>query len=147
MSEKKTSWIKYAVFAATIFAVYFIYVEVQTRLGQSVLDDMQLERHTLSDAFIKASTENKLVLANLSAIWCPTCRNLDKNVFSNPAVQTKINEKYIFARVEFESEDGEAFMETYDVSRFPTLLILKPNGEKVKQLKATTQPGAFVQLL
>ncbi len=147
MSEKKSSWLKYAIFAVVIAAAYFINVEVQTRLGQGVLDEMELERHSLPEAFAKAKAENKLVLADMSAIWCPTCRSLDKNVFSNPAVLAKINEKYVFARIEYESPEGEAFMETYNVRSFPTLLVLDSNGQKVKPLPVTTYPDEFIQFL
>lgn len=147
MPEKKTSWLKYAIFAAVIAAAYFINVEVQTRLGQNVLEEMQLQRHSLPQAFAKASAENKLVLADMSAIWCPTCRSLDKNIFSNPAVQAKINEKYVFARIEYESEEGERFMETYNTRSFPTLLVLDPQGNKLKELPITTYPEEFIQFL
>ncbi len=147
MPKKKSSWIKYAIVAAVVAAAYFINVEVQTRLGQSVLDEMQLQRHSLLEALAKAKAENKLVLADMSAIWCPTCRSLDKNVFSNPSVQEKINEKYVFARIEYESEEGERFMDTYDTRSFPTLLVLDPSGKKLNELPITTYPEEFIQFL
>ena len=145
--EKKTPLLKYGIFIAVIVAAYFINVEVQTRLGESVLEEMTLERHSLSEALTKAKAENKLVLADLSAIWCPTCRSLDKHVFSNQAVQNVINEKYVFARIEYESPEGEAFMERYDTRIFPTLLVLSPNGQKQRELPVTTDPAEFIPFL
>lgn len=147
MQKEKSPWIKFSLVGAVIAAAYFINVEVQTRLGQSVLDEMQLERHSLHEALEKAKAANKLVLADMSAIWCSTCRTLDKNVFSNPSVQEKVNEKYIFARIEYETEEGETFMETYDVRNFPTLLVLEPSGKKIKELPITTYPDEFIQFL
>lgn len=148
MSEKpKTPWLKYGIFIAVIVAVYFINVEVQTRLGESVLEEMNLERHSLDQALIKAKAENKLVLADLSAIWCPTCRSVDKHVFSNPAVQSLINEKYVFARIEYESAEGETFMQRYDTRLFPTLLVLSAEGQKIRELPVTTEPGEFIPFL
>lgn len=147
MPEKKTSWIKYAIVAAVLVAAYFIYVEVQTRLGERVLAEMQLQRNSLPEAFGKAKAENKLVLADLSAIWCPTCRSIDKKIFSNPVVQKKIEEKYVFARIEYESEEGKRFQETYDTRVFPTLLVLDPDGKKLDELPVTTDPETFIQFL
>lgn len=147
MPKKKSPWIKYAVFAAIVAAAYFINVEVQTRLGQSVLEKMTLERHSLPEALAQAKAENKLVLADMSAIWCPTCRSLDKHLFSNPEVQAKIEQQYVFARIEYESEEGEAFMEKYDVHSFPTLLVLTSNGERIKELPITTYPEEFIPFL
>ncbi|MBK1878118.1 thioredoxin family protein [Pelagicoccus mobilis] len=148
MSEsKRTPWLKYALFAAAIAAAYFINVEVQTRLGENVLEKMPLERHSLDQAFAKAKAEKKLVLADLSAIWCPSCRSLDKHVLSNATVQKAIEQKYVFARIEYESPEGEAFMERYNTRAFPTLLILSPEGEKVRELPFTTEPSEFLPLL
>ncbi len=147
MPKKKSPWIKYAVFAAIVAAAYFINVEVQTRLGQSVLEEMTLERHSLPEALAQAKAENKLVLADMSAIWCPTCRSLDKHLFSNSEVQAAIEQKYVFARIEYESEEGEAFMEKYDVHSFPTLLVLTSNGEHIKELPITTYPEEFIPFL
>ncbi|EDY80515.1 hypothetical protein VDG1235_129 [Verrucomicrobiia bacterium DG1235] len=147
MPEKKTSWYKYLVVAAAIAAAYFANVEIQTYFGKKALEEMGLERHALPAAMQKAHAENKLVLADLSAIWCPTCRNLDKQVFSNPAVQKAINKKYVFSRIEYESDEGESFMEMYDARSFPTLLILSPSGEKLRELPVTTNPDEFIQSL
>lgn len=147
LEKKKTPWLKFAIFAAIVAALYFINVEVQTRLGESVLAEMKLERHSLEQALAKAQADNKLVLADLSAIWCPTCRSLDKHIFSNPTVQNVINEKYVFARIEYESPAGEAFMERYDTRVFPTLLVLTPDGQKVRELPVTTEPAEFIQFL
>jgi len=145
--EKKTPWLKYGLFAAIIVAVYFINVEVQTRLGESVLEEMTLERHSLDAALAKAKAENKLVLADLSAIWCPTCRSIDKHVLSNQAVQNVINAKYVFARIEYESPEGEAFMERYNTRIFPTLLVLSADGQKIGELPVTTVPEEFIPFL
>lgn len=147
MHNKKNPWLKYAVFAAAIVAAYFINVEVQTHLGKKALGETGLEHHSLDQALALAQSGNKRVLADMSAIWCPTCRSLDKNVFSDAAVKAKINEKYVFARIEYESEEGEAFMKAYDVRRFPTLLILSPTGEKLEQLEITSNPAEFIKSL
>lgn len=147
MSKKKASWLKYLIVAAVVAAAYFINVEVQTRLGEKALAETGLERRSLEEALTTAKAENKLVLADLSAIWCPTCRSLDKKIFADPAVKSKINEKYVFARIEYESDAGEAFMERYDARSFPTLLVLNPSGEKLSELPITTIPEEFIQFL
>jgi len=148
MSEKKKlPWFKYLIAAAVIAAVYFINVEVQTRLGKNVLSKMTIERYSLEQALAKAQAENKLVLANLSAIWCPTCRSLDKNVFSNPTVQSVMSEKYVFARIEYESAAGEAFQERYGTRGFPNLLVIAPDGRAVRDLKITSDYAEFISQL
>ena len=83
----------------------------------------------------------------MSAIWCPTCRRLDKEVFSDDRVKNVISDQYVFARIEYESEQGKAFMERYDVRGFPTLLVLNADGDKMGRLRLTFEPSEFVKMI
>lgn len=132
---------------AVVIAAYFIMVEVQTWLGRKALAATGLVSLPLEDALIRAQAENKLVLANMSAIWCPSCRVLDREVFGDPAVKDTITRDFVYSRIEYESVEGEAFMERYDVHRFPTLLLLRANGDMVRNLPSNTDPEAFLQAL
>ena len=143
---KKTSSLGTILLVAVVaVAAYFINVEVQTHLGESALAATGLEALPLDQALQKAAAEKKLVLANLSAIWCPTCRSLDKTVFADAAVKSAIADRFVFARVEYESDEGKAFQERYKTKGFPNLLLLSPSGELVKALPVTTDPAAFLK--
>ena len=145
--ELKSKIRNWAIFAVIIAAVYFINVEVQTRLGEKTLEATGLESVALDEAFEIAAREDKLVLADMSAIWCPTCRRLDRLVFSDKGVQDAIDDRYVFSRIEYESAAGEAFMERYKVYGYPTLLVLNADGSLVRRLPLTFDPQAFVSIL
>jgi thiol:disulfide interchange protein len=34
----------------------------------------------------------------MSAIWCPSCRKLDKQVFSDEQVKIQLNQDFVYAR-------------------------------------------------
>ena len=127
--------------------VYFGSIEVNSYLGRQALAESSLTRYSLDEALARARAENKLVLADIAAIWCTACRKLDKKVFSDASVLKAIDERFVFARIEYESEEGEAFIERYDVLGYPTLLILDADGNKLSQLPVTFSPQAFVELL
>lgn len=147
MANRRSTVYRIVIAVAVVIAAYFIMVEVQTRLGKKALAATGLVSLPLEDALIRAAGENKLVLADLSAIWCPSCRALDKNVFADSRVKDAITQKFVFSRIEYESPEGEAFMERYDVHRFPTLLLLQPGGDVVRQLPITSDPDSFLQAL
>lgn len=138
------SWLPFALILAV---VYFGNVELQSYLGREALKNTGLPMLSLDEALKKASEEDKLVLADMSAIWCSSCRKLDNEVLSNEEVQRAINDKYVFARIEYESEEGEEFMKIYHVSGFPTLLVLNSQGDSLKQLQITYNPIQFVSQL
>ncbi|MEZ5277142.1 MAG: thioredoxin family protein [Opitutaceae bacterium] len=147
MAIKKSTLYRWAALAVVVVGAYFIMVEVQTRLGEKALAATGLTSLPLEEALARATTDNKLVLADMSAIWCPTCRALDKTIFVDPAVKTAITEDYVFSRIEYESPEGRAFMDRYGVDRFPTLLLLHADGEIARHLPVTTDPAEFLQAL
>ena len=147
MSTVKKNLIRVLILAMVALAAYFINVEVQTRLGRTALRETGLEIHSLEQAFAIAQTESKPVLANLSAIWCPNCRKLDRKVFSDPAVGKTIERNFVYARIEYESEEGERFRQKYGLDGFPNLLILNADGTPVRRLQIGFDPEKFNQQL
>lgn len=147
-SRKPGSWLfKVFVFFGAIAAAYFINLEVQTRLGENARAATGLTPHSLEDALAQAKTEKKPVLVELSAVWCPSCRALDRNVLSVPEVAKAINAHYVFALIEYESETGEAFLKEHDLSGFPHLMLLKPDGTVQRPLAITYDPVEFLKEL
>jgi thiol:disulfide interchange protein len=118
-------------------ALYFGNKMLQTRFGEQALEQIEFEILDINVALAKASAHDKLVLADMSAIWCPTCRKLDKTIFSDPQVKQLIEENFVFTRVEYESEQGNQFMQRYGVAGFPVLLVLNGEGEKLTRLPLT----------
>jgi len=126
---------------------YYANKTVQSYLGQQAIDETGLELRTLEQALEVANSTNKLVLADMSAIWCPACRKLDQQVFSDEQVKTQIKKDFVYARIEFESPQGERFMQNYQVTGFPTLLVLNAQGEKLVQLPINYEPSPFLATL
>ena len=120
---------------------------VQSYLGQQAIDQTGLTPRTLAQALELANSSDKLVLADMSAIWCPSCRKLDQQVFSDEHVKTQLNKDFVYARIEYDSPAGEDFMQHYQVTGFPTLLILNAQGEKLVQLPVSYEPEPFLAAL
>lgn len=138
---------RWALYAAIPLSVYFINVEVQSYLGRQALQATGLDRLSLDEALAKAESENKLIIVDVSAIWCPNCRRLDKQVFANETVRKTINEKYVFVRLEYESAEGKAFLERYRSEGFPNLWLLDSKGKVVKKLDTVYDPKPFLHQL
>ena len=128
-------------------SVYFLNVEVQSYWGRQALAETGLNSLSLDDAVTKATAEDKMIIVDVSAIWCPTCRKLDKTVFADEKVRKKINEKFVFSRLEYESEEGTAFLKKHKVRGFPSLFLLNGSGEVVKRLRVVFEPSQFLAQL
>jgi len=140
-------WLKYAALALIPLGVYFANVEYQTWRGEAALTATALNFRSLDQALAEARATGKPVLADFSAIWCPACRAMHADVFTDPAVKAAINAGYVLSRIDYESAEAPAFMEKYGVRGFPTLLVLDGDGKLLRQVPVVLDPAAFARSL
>lgn len=127
-----------------VAVVYFGNKGVQTYLGKQALGSLVFQVHSLALAKEKAKAEGKLVLADYSAIWCPSCRKLDTQVFANENVAAVIDSQFVYARVDYDTEEGAAFAKEHDLVGFPRVLILSANGERLTEMPLTFEPYEYI---
>lgn len=147
MKLGRAFWRRVLLWGAIAIAVYFGNLTLQTHLGRRALEATGLQVHTLTEGTALASSQDKLVLATVSAIWCPSCRTLDRQVLADPAVRSFIERRFVFVRLEYESEEGKAFRERYDVKGFPRVVVLDAEGRLVERMSTTYEPGLFLEQL
>jgi len=137
-ARRASIWVVFAV------AVFFGNLQLQSYLGRKALQETGLEIHGLEDGLALAAAQDKAVLANMSAIWCSSCRTFDSKVLADSSVRAEIERDYVFVRVEYGSDEGESFRERYGVRGFPVTLVLEPDGEMVKQVPTVYEPETFL---
>ena len=99
----------------------------------------------------KAKEENKYILIDFSGSdWCGWCIKLDKEVFSQSAFKNYAKDNLVLLLVDWpQSAANKAeiqaksrpLMEKYGVNSFPTVILLDPNGQPIKNGKTGYQPG------
>lgn len=95
-------------------------------------------------AFHKAQVEDKLILLDLTAVWCHACHVMDETTYVEPEIVTLLNNSIVPVRVDTDQHpDLEA---RYRAGGWPTTSILLPTGEILFQANALT-PGEMKELL
>lgn len=140
-------WLVWILVVALPVTGYYAWNAQQAQLGRQALAATHLEFKPLDAALGEARTQGRPVLADFSAIWCPTCRALHQTVFTNAAVKAAIGAGYVLARVDYESPEAPAFMQRYDVHGFPALLVLDADGRLLRRLPVTLDAAAFAAAL
>lgn len=135
------------IFVVLLVGAYIINVQIQSYLGRNAAVATGLPTHTFEQALSLAKQQGKPVLANFSAAWCPACRRLDKEVLAKTEVKQRIEQRYIFTRIDYDTEEGQTFMARYQAKGTPTLLILDAQGEQLKRLNLTFTPAQFLTQL
>jgi thiol:disulfide interchange protein len=143
--KKRALWI----FVAAVVAIggYFAHTSWQTQRGEAALKATALEFLPLEQALALAKVQGKPVLVDFSAIWCPTCRVLHAEVFTNATVKVAITTGFVLSRVDYESPEARAFMQRYDVQGFPSLLVLSADGALVRHVPVSFDPVALAASL
>lgn len=146
-SRLRRPWLALLALAVLFAAGLLIHRQVQAALGRRALAATRLVSTPLPAALAAAQAAGKLVLVEVAALWCPSCRRLDQEVFAHPEVRRRLGTELIFTRLDYESPEGRAFTAARGVRSFPTLWLLDGEGRVVRRLELTFAPEAFLAQL
>jgi uncharacterized protein YyaL (SSP411 family) len=79
------------------------------------------------EAFDRAIAEDKLILLDLTAVWCHACHVMDARTYSESSIVTLLNTKFIPIRVD--TDQRPDIESRYRSGGWPTTSILLPTGE------------------
>ncbi|MBE3556890.1 MAG: thioredoxin domain-containing protein [Firmicutes bacterium] len=79
-----------------------------------------------AEAFQKAAEQGKLVLLDISAVWCHWCHVMDETTYSDPEVIKAIEAGFVPIRVD--TDASPEINERYNLGGWPTTAILSPEG-------------------
>ncbi len=96
------------------------------------------------EAFDRAQAEDKLILLDLTAVWCHACHVMDQTTYADPQVLALLQTNFIAVRVDTDQRpDLEA---RYRTGGWPTTSLLLPTGEILFQANSL-EPEVMIELL
>jgi thiol:disulfide interchange protein len=104
--------------------------------------------HDLALAFDLAGYENRPIFLHLSAPWCEACTTLKTQVYTSPAVRSRL-ERFIRVELDVEQPKGKRAWMAYGVSSLPTALVLRQDKASLDRFRVTAlmEPEALAALL
>ncbi len=88
----------------------------------------------LKDALKLAQSQNKFVVIDVAASWCPPCIKMEREVFRDPKFM-EFAESQVFMHVDAENDpEGRSLAAKFSVHNYPTVLILSSAGEEIHRL-------------
>lgn len=98
-------------------------------------ETVQIAERTGKQIFLYAKTNS-----------CRYCRQMEKEVFTDPQVIDYYNTKFISFKIDIEDGGaGETLSKQYGIIGFPTYLYFDKNGKKLHQSSAFKQAADFIQ--
>lgn len=105
----------------------------------------------LDAAVSTARAGGKPILIDFTADWCVTCKEIERNVFADPDVQTRLkNLAFIQADVTDYTEASRALMQRFSVVGPPTILFVDPGtGQEIAPARTigTIDAAGFLRKL
>lgn len=97
-------------------------------------DGIDFQEISFEEALAKAKKEDKLIFLDAYTSWCGPCKMLERTTFKSKDVGEAFNKNFINIHIDMEKGNGPLIARKYKVQAYPTLLIIKPNGQQVKRM-------------
>jgi thiol-disulfide isomerase/thioredoxin len=88
-----------------------------------------------------ATAEGKLVFIDFYTTWCEPCKRLDTQTWTDAGVGKLIGEKAVALKID--AEKATDLAKRYKINLYPTLLVLKADGNEVDRIEGFREPPAF----
>jgi thiol:disulfide interchange protein len=112
----------------------FISASLSILFSLNVQSQVQFFKGSLEEVKKEAKKQKKNIFIDCYTVWCGPCKMLDKNVFSNVEFANALQKDYIPYKLDMELGEGIPFSETYQINRFPTMLVIDANGKELQRL-------------
>ena len=116
---------------STLTIVSFTSIETKKNSTpiQTEKEGMVFTEGTFADICAKAKKEKKNIFFDAYASWCGPCKSLKRDVFTSKTAGDFFNKKFINVAMDMEKGEGVALAPAFQISAYPTLLILNHKGE------------------
>ena len=122
----------------------FLCVAQVPALNSEIYDTKTDGKKLIASALNVAKKENKHVLLDFGANWCPECRSLHGLFQSNTAIREKLNASYILVMIDTNEDRNTDVNRNYGTPTLrglPVLVVLDPEGKHI----FTQETGAFLE--
>lgn len=102
--------------------------------ANTVFSQINFEKGSVSEVLSKAKSQNKVVMVDVLTEWCKWCVELDNKVYSNKEVSDFANLNQVNYKIDAEVGEGIDFAKQYNISGYPTILFLNPEGKEIDRI-------------
>ncbi|MDD4857094.1 MAG: thioredoxin family protein [Candidatus Krumholzibacteria bacterium] len=122
-----------------------------SQAGRSQIHPKQAEikwAYDIDKGFAKAKKENKPVMVDFMAVWCPPCHAMEDTTFASADVIEKAS-AFVPVRIDIDKKRDVAakygaLARKYGGIGIPNVLFMAPDGRKLKHIVGYYAPRQFI---
>jgi thioredoxin-related protein len=110
-----------------------------------------------TDAVSKAKAQNKMILVDVFTDWCVWCKRMDKDVYTDPAVQAEMNKYFTSVKLDAEATKEQTFRgatgteqsiaQNMKVTGYPTTVFMTPDEQVIQAIPGYIKAPEFALVL
>ena len=98
----------------------------------------------LEPALAKAKETGKPVMVDFYATWCPPCKMLDAQTYTDAGVIEKSKE-WVMVRIDV--DQNKALSQQYGIQSIPTIVLIDPNGKEMSRTSGFVEADKMVEMM
>ncbi|MET0240048.1 MAG: thioredoxin family protein [Sphingobium sp.] len=100
----------------------------------------------VTDALAEAKEGGKPVFLYWGAKWCPPCNQMKSTLFKDAAFIERTR-GFVPVYLDGDSPGAQRWGERFGISGYPTVILLRPDGEEITRLSAASAPTRLADVL
>ena len=103
-------------------------------------------RPTLTLGICRGPVRQEAVFLFWTAAWCPPCNHVKSTIFTRNEF-IAMSQSFVPVYIDGDTPSGQALGKRFNVSGYPTMVLLTADGNEVTRLEGAIEPAKYMQLL
>lgn len=113
---------------------------------QAQNNGIRFTQSDFAEALQEAEKNNKFLFVDVYADWCGPCKMLSEQVFPDPQVGEYFNDRFICIKLNSDDPKNRSFIEKFQITALPTLLILNSKEEIVQKHQGMANTDQLIRI-
>lgn len=122
-----------------------VYKNILKKFNQQ--DGINFSKLQFAEALEKAKQTEQLLFIDAYTSWCGPCKMMANDVFTQSEVGKIFNEKFINLKIDMEKGEGKVLAQKYNVTAYPTFLLVDHNGHLVHKVIGAMDKTTFIKTI
>lgn len=118
----------------TKLVLLFIFIIGIANVNAQTPNEINYFSGSYEDALKESAKEAKPIFLIGHTTWCGYCKKLKRTTLTETEVVEILNKNYIVLSVDMEKDNGPELRKKYEITGYPTMLILKSDGSLSKKI-------------
>lgn len=99
----------------------------------------------LASAQRLSAETNRLLLMHFAASWCPPCRRLEQQVFSQPGFGHQLESNFVAVHLDY--NQNQALARRLGIQAIPADVIVTPEGQMIRRVQSPATAADYVRTM